>query len=61
MYTDPVDAMAMKRLVYKFRGSKVGRLTLVSGAGWIQKTGSDSHYTWWPLADFDIVQHCAVD
>lgn len=36
------------------------RVALQPGAGRILKTGSLSHYTWWPWADFDILSHCQV-
>lgn len=37
------------------RGTLVCRVSLQPGAGSILKTGGGSHYTWWPLADFDIL------
>ena len=36
------------------------RVALEPGAGRIQKTGSLSHHTWWPRADFAILPHCQV-
>ncbi len=42
------------------RGKQVCRVTLLRGAGRIQKTGSQSHYTWWPLADYDILDNCEM-
>ena len=45
----------------KFRESLICRVTLELGAGFIQKTGRDSHHTWWPFADFDILAHCEVE
>ena len=44
-----------------FRGRLVCRLGLKSGAGRVQKTGSHSHHTWWPLAAFDVLEHCEVE
>ena len=38
----------------------VCEVALDRGAGRIQKTGGRSHYTWWPLADFDILARCQV-
>ena len=42
------------------RGTQVCRVTLNRSAGRIQKTGSAAHYTWWPLAAYDIPAHCQV-
>jgi len=43
------------------RGRLVCRVGLDAGAGRLQQTGRASHYTWWPLADFDILPHCTVE
>ncbi len=40
------------------RGTKVAKLTLEQGAGYIQQTGSRSHHTWWPYQAFDILANC---
>ena len=45
----------------RLRGRLVCRVVLEAGAGHIQQTGKVSHYTWWPLADFDILEHCTVE
>ena len=42
------------------RGRQVCRVRLGPGAGRIQQTGSRSHHTWWPLADYDILARCEV-
>lgn len=42
------------------RGMLICRVTLDIGAGYILKTGRGSHFTWWPLADFDILDNCQV-
>lgn len=42
------------------RGTQVCRVTLDRGAGRIEKTGSPAHYTWWPLADYDILANCVM-
>ena len=42
------------------RGTMVCRVELNRGAGRVQRTGSRSHYTWWPLAEFDILSNCVV-
>ena len=44
------------------RGRLICRVQLESGAGSIQQTGQQlSHHTWWPLAEFDILNRCAVE
>lgn len=42
------------------KGKLVCQVTLDRGAGHILKTGRKSHFTWWPLADFDILNHCQM-
>ena len=42
------------------RGTQVCRVTLNRGAGRITKTGSRAHYTWWPLANYDILANCVM-
>ena len=42
------------------RGTAVCRIMLVPGTGRILKTGGSSHYTWWPLAGYDILAHCRM-
>ena len=60
VYGGPTDAA--KNLAFaKFRGWLVCRVVLAEGAGWIQQTGSRSHHTWWPLAEYDIVANCEVN
>jgi len=34
------------------------RVRLDSGAGRILQTGQPDHYTWWPLAAFDVLAAC---
>lgn len=43
-----------------FRGCTICRINLDLGAGYIQRTGRRSHFTWWPLADYDILANCSV-
>ena len=43
-----------------FRGCIICRVSLNRGAGYIQQTGRRSHFTWWPLADYDITANCLV-
>ena len=45
---------------HNLRGTRVCRVTLDRGAGRIQKTGSQAHYTWWALAAYDILTHSQV-
>ena len=42
------------------QGTAVCQVTLTPGAGRIQPTGRRSHYTWWPLANYDILANCQV-
>ena len=42
------------------KGTMVCQVELNKGAGRIQRTGSRSHYTWWPLAEFEILSNCVV-
>ncbi len=55
--TESKKALKLPRL----RGRLVCRVFLEAGAGHIQQTGKVSHYTWWPLADFDILGRCTVE
>ena len=43
-----------------FRGCTICQVNLNRGAGYIQRTGRRSHFTWWPLADYDIRANCLV-
>lgn len=43
-----------------FRGCTICPVNLDRGAGYIQRTGRRSHFTWWPLADYDIMDNCSV-
>ena len=43
-----------------FRGCTICQVNLGRGAGYIQRTGRSSHFTWWPLADYDIMDNCSV-
>ena len=42
------------------RNMRICQVTLDDGAGYIKKTGRNSHFTWWPLADFDILNSCRM-
>ena len=41
-------------------GTMVCPVRLTQGAGYILKTSRRSHYTWWPLAAYDILAHCQM-
>lgn len=60
VYRERHDAERALKLPH-LRGRAVCRLRLEAGAGQIQKTGRSSHYTWWPLADYDILAGCEVE
>ncbi len=49
------------RKLPRFRGTCVCRVGLDRGAGQILHTGPQSHHTWWPSADFDILARCCVE
>ena len=42
------------------RGLLICEVVLSRGAGRILKSGSEAHYTWWPLAEYDILANCQV-
>lgn len=46
------------RKLPQFQGSFICQVYLEAGAGRIQQTGRPTHYTWWPLAAFEILGHC---
>lgn len=55
------DARRQVAKLGKFRGSTVCGVDLTEGAGVILKTGKRSHHTWWPLADFNILNRCSIE
>ena len=61
VFSDRRDAEArLKRR--NLRGMRLCQVFLSAGAGYIQQTGdhSPTHYTWWPLAEFNILPNCQV-
>jgi len=42
------------------RRSLVCAVKLNNGAGRIAKTNGESHYTWWPYVDYDILSCCDI-
>lgn len=61
VFADRNDAVAKAQKLPNLRNRKICRVTLTAGAGRIQPTFQPSHQTWWPLAKFDILAHCAVE
>lgn len=57
LFVEPQQAMALKDIVKAYLCCEI---TLSRGAGPILETQHGSHYTWWPLADFDILANCKV-
>ena len=60
VYAQRADCEKTRKLP-RFRDSFVCRVRLVMGAGRIQQTFQPSHHTWWPFADFDILEYCNVE
>ena len=58
VHDDITEARALLN-ARKFRGGIVCQVNLDYGAGYIQHTGRPSHFTWWPLADYDIPANCS--
>ena len=44
----------------RMRRMLICQVRLDRGAGFIMQTGRRNHYTWWPLADFDILANCSI-
>ena len=57
VHTQLADSIRTAKLPM-LKGSKPCRVTLDDGAGYLQQTGTPSHHTWWPLAEFDILATC---
>ena len=60
VFADRGDSERARKLP-KLRGRLICRVQLETGAGRLQQTGKPSHHTWWPLAEFDILAHCAME
>lgn len=60
VHTERTDSQRASKLP-KLRGKRVCRVHLLPGAGYLQQTGTPSHHTWWPLADFNILAQCEVE
>ena len=46
--------------IHTLKGRVICQLTLDKGAGYMLQTGRRSHFTWWPLADFCILNNCQM-
>ena len=42
------------------RAMLICQLTLDAGAGYMFRTGRQSHFTWWPLADYYVLDNCQI-
>ena len=62
VFMTPADADQAAKRSRNLQGTKVAKLTLEQGAGYIKKTGrkKSSHHTWWPYKAFDILANCEV-
>lgn len=55
------DAVRKMAKLPKFRNRFPAKMTLTKGAGTIKQQGKDrAHYTWWPMAAYDILATCKV-
>jgi hypothetical protein len=45
----------------RMKGRAISRVRLEAGAGRILQTFQPSHHTWWPLAEFPILEHCSPE
>ena len=59
VFFNRADAERRSR-IGRLQGAMVGEVTLTRGAGRIAKTGTRSHHTWWPLADYDVTKSSRV-
>ena len=55
VHIDLAAAKKLRRKYSKYRKNKIYKITLRNKAGRIKKTGGKSHYSWWPLASYDIL------
>lgn len=60
VHTDRADSRRAAKLP-RLRGKRICRVRLLPGAGHLQQTGTPSHHTWWPSAEFDILAQCEVE
>jgi hypothetical protein len=60
VFMQAADAARAANRSRNLRGAKVAQMILNAGAGYIKKTGSRSHRTWWPYKAFDVLANCEV-
>jgi hypothetical protein len=46
---------------FKRKNLLICSVELKAGAGTIKQTGTPTHHTWWPFADYPILEGCAVE
>jgi hypothetical protein len=61
VFVDKQDVVAKALKLPHLKNRKICQVMLTAGAGRIQQTFQASHHTWWPLATFDILEHCGVE
>ena len=61
VFTKLGDAEGLLKLP-AHKGESLCLVELDDGAGFIQRTGErwESHHTWWPLANYNILANCIV-
>ncbi len=59
VWTTQSEAENAKRLP-RLRRMLICRVELSAGAGKIMQTFKPEHRTWWPYADYPILDHCGV-
>jgi hypothetical protein len=60
VFTDLDDA-ERKRKLPKLKSSLPCLIRLTPQSGRIKQTGHPTHHTWWPSAQFPILENCQVD
>lgn len=55
---DDFNTAIKKSKLPTLKGKLICKVILGKGAGYIEKTGGTSHYTWWPYGKYDIIKHC---
>ena len=59
VYSQVKDARKQLKIP-TLKGMLICQVTLDRGSGYILRTGRRAHFTWWPLADFDILDNCQL-
>ena len=60
VYKNPRAADKNRQRFANLAETLICEVVLVEGAGRIKRTGSRTHFTWWPLAEYDILANCQV-